>query len=130
VCLFSASTFIPSGRTLAATVRPMSPYPTMPTVFPSAIVTSKASQLHVSPESFVGGLLALLKQDDIIDLDVPARQLNMPVSEDELARRRAAWLPKQGIYPRDCAKLFMEHIKQADEGCDLDFLEGTAPSLQ
>jgi len=86
-----------------------------------------ACVLHVSPESFVGGPLALLKEGDIIELDVPARQLNMRVSDDEIARRRAAWKPKPGIYPRGYGKLFMEHIKQADEGCDFDFLEGTAP---
>jgi dihydroxy-acid dehydratase len=86
-----------------------------------------ACVLHVSPESFVGGPLALLKEGDIVELDVPARQLNMHVNEDELARRRAAWQPQEGIYPRGYGKLFMEHIKQADEGCDFDFLEGTAP---
>jgi dihydroxy-acid dehydratase len=86
-----------------------------------------ACVLHVSPESFVGGPLALLKEGDIVELDVPARQLNMRVNEDELARRRAAWQPQEGIYPRGYGKLFMEHIKQADEGCDFDFLEGTAP---
>jgi dihydroxy-acid dehydratase len=82
--------------------------------------------LHVSPESFVGGPLALLNEGDIVDLDVPARQLNMRVTADELARRRAAWRSKEGIYPRGYGKLFMQHIKQADEGCDFDFLEGTA----
>jgi dihydroxy-acid dehydratase len=86
-----------------------------------------ACVLHVSPESFVGGPLALLKEGDLIELDVPARQLNMLVNEDELARRRAAWRPKEGIYPRGYGKLFMQHIKQAHEGCDFDFLEGTAP---
>jgi dihydroxy-acid dehydratase len=86
-----------------------------------------ACVLHVSPESFVGGPLALLKEGDVVELDVPARQLNMHVSEDELARRRAAWRPHEGIYPRGYGKLFMQHIKQADEGCDFDFLEGTAP---
>jgi dihydroxy-acid dehydratase len=86
-----------------------------------------ACVLHVSPESFVGGPLALLKEADVVELDVPARQLNMHVSEDELARRRAAWRPHEGIYPRGYGKLFMQHIKQADEGCDFDFLEGTAP---
>src|SRR5882762_107905 len=85
-----------------------------------------ACVLHVSPESFVGGPLALLKEGDIVELDVAARQLNMRVSEEELARRRAAWRPKNGIYPRGYGKLFLEHIKQADEGCDFDFLEGTA----
>ncbi len=85
-----------------------------------------ACVLHVAPESFVGGPLALLKEGDIVELDVAARQLNMRVTEEELARRRAAWRPKNGIYPRGYGKLFLEHIKQADEGCDFDFLEGTA----
>jgi len=83
--------------------------------------------LHVSPESFVGGPLALLKEGDVVDLDVPARQLNMRVSNEELARRRAAWRPREGIYPRGYGSLFMQHIQQADAGCDFDFLEGTAP---
>jgi dihydroxy-acid dehydratase len=86
-----------------------------------------ACVLHVSPESFVGGPLALLKEGDIIELDVAARQLNMRVNEEELSRRRAAWRPKEGIYPRGYGKLFMQHIQQADQGCDFDFLEGTAP---
>jgi dihydroxy-acid dehydratase len=83
--------------------------------------------LHVSPESFVGGPLALLNEGDIIELDVEQRLLNMRVSEQELSRRREAWRPKGEIYPRGYGKLFMQHIKQADEGCDFDFLEGTAP---
>jgi dihydroxy-acid dehydratase len=83
--------------------------------------------LHVSPESFVGGPLALLNEGDIIELDVEQRLLNMRVSEDELSRRREAWRPKGEIYPRGYGKLFLQHIKQADEGCDFDFLEGTAP---
>ena len=83
--------------------------------------------LHVSPESFVGGPLALLKEGDTIDLDVGKRQLNMHVSDEELARRREAWRPREGIYPRGYGSLFMQHVRQADEGCDFDFLEGTAP---
>jgi dihydroxy-acid dehydratase len=86
-----------------------------------------ACVLHVSPESFVGGPLALLKEGDVVELDVAARQLNMRVNDDELAARRAAWRPKAGVYPRGYGKMFMEHITQADEGCDFDFLEGTAP---
>jgi dihydroxyacid dehydratase/phosphogluconate dehydratase len=86
-----------------------------------------ACVLHVSPESFVGGPLALLKEGDVIELDVHARQLNMRVNEEDLAQRRAAWKPKQGIYPRGYGKLFTQHIQQADQGCDFDFLEGTAP---
>ena len=86
-----------------------------------------ACVLHVAPESFVGGPLALLKEGDIVELDVNSRQLNMRVSNEELARRRSAWRPRNGIYPRGYGKLFLQHIKQADEGCDFDFLEGTAP---
>jgi dihydroxy-acid dehydratase len=86
-----------------------------------------ACVLHVAPESFVGGPLALVKEGDIIELDVNARQLNLRVSDEELARRRTAWRPRNGIYPRGYGKLFLEHIKQADQGCDFDFLEGTAP---
>ena len=86
-----------------------------------------ACVLHVSPESFVGGPLALLKEGDVVELDVARRQLNMRVPDEELARRRSAWRPQEGIYPRGYGRLFMEHIKQADEGCDFDFLEGTAP---
>ena len=86
-----------------------------------------ACVLHVSPESFVGGPLALLKEGDVVELDVAARQLNMCVRDEELTARRAAWRPKEGIYPRGYGKLFMQHISQADKGCDFDFLEGTAP---
>jgi dihydroxy-acid dehydratase len=86
-----------------------------------------ACVLHVSPESFVGGPLALLKDGDVVELDVSERQLNMRVNDDELGRRRAAWKPKEGIYHRGYGRLYMQHIKQADQGCDFDFLEGTAP---
>jgi dihydroxy-acid dehydratase len=83
--------------------------------------------LHVSPESFVGGPLALLKEGDIVELDVEQRILNMRVPDEELSRRRQAWQPRKGIYPRGYGKLYMQHIKQADKGCDFDFLEGTEP---
>jgi dihydroxy-acid dehydratase len=86
-----------------------------------------ACVLHVAPESFVGGPLALLREGDIVELDVNARRLNMRVSDEELAIRRAAWRPKEGAYPRGYGKLFLQHITQADKGCDFDFLEGTAP---
>jgi len=82
--------------------------------------------LHVAPESFVGGPLALLREGDTVELDVPARKLDMRVSDQELARRRAEWRPALSIYGRGYGKLFMEHVTQADEGCDFDFLEGTA----
>jgi dihydroxy-acid dehydratase len=83
--------------------------------------------LHIAPESFVGGPLALLREGDVVELDVAQRQLNMRVSQAELARRRGAWHPQEGIYPRGYGKLFMQHIKQANEGCDFDFLEGAGP---
>ncbi len=86
-----------------------------------------ACVLHVSPESFVGGPLALLREGDIVELDVPERRLNMRVNDDELGQRRAAWKPREGIYPRGYGKLYMQHITQADQGCDFDFLQGTSP---
>jgi len=79
--------------------------------------------LHVAPEAAAGGPLALVKTGDIIELDVPARKLHLEVSDEELARRRAAWtppdLPKRGYY-----RLYVEHVQQADKGADLDFLVG------
>jgi dihydroxy-acid dehydratase len=83
--------------------------------------------LHVAPESFVGGPLGLLKEGDVIEMDIERRQLNMQVSDEELSGRRESWRKREGIYPRGYGKLFMQHIRQADEGCDFDFLEGTAP---
>ena len=83
--------------------------------------------LHISPESFVGGPLALLEEGDMVELDVPRKQLNVRIPEEEMARRRQAWRPANSLYPRGYGKLFMQHIKQADEGCDFDFLEGTEP---
>src|SRR5262245_44421644 len=79
--------------------------------------------LHVAPEAAAGGPLALVKTGDVIELDVPARKLHLDVSDEELARRRAAWVPpetpKRGYY-----KLYVEHVQQADKGADLDFLVG------
>ena len=84
--------------------------------------------LHVAPESWIGGPLALVQTGDIVELDVPGRSLNLKVSDEELARRREAWKPSQRKFERGYGKLFSEHIRQADEGCDFDFLEGTAPT--
>jgi dihydroxy-acid dehydratase len=86
-----------------------------------------ACVLHVSPESFVGGPLALLREGDVVEVDVGARTLNMRVGDDELARRREAWRPPVALYPRGYGALYSNHIRQAHEGCDFDFLEGTAP---
>jgi dihydroxy-acid dehydratase len=83
--------------------------------------------LHVAPESFVGGPLALVRDGDLIELDVPARRLTLKVDEAELDRRRAAWIAPAPRYPRGYGALFTRHVTQADKGCDFDFLEGTAP---
>ena len=80
--------------------------------------------LHVAPESYVGGPLALVRTGDRISVDVPARRIHLEVGDDELARRRAAWVPKQVIYPRGYGKMFAKHVTQADKGCDFDFLHG------
>jgi dihydroxy-acid dehydratase len=79
--------------------------------------------LHVAPESYIGGPLALVRTGDIITLDIPARTLNMEVSEAEIAARRAAWTPPAPRYERGYGWMFSRHIKQANEGCDFDFLE-------
>ncbi len=83
--------------------------------------------LHVAPESFVGGPLALVKTGDLVELDVPKRELNLKVAEEELKRRKAAWKQPPRKFERSYGAIFSRHVKQADEGCDFDFLEGTAP---
>tara|TARA_R110000772_G_scaffold267933_2_gene393264 strand:- start:30879 stop:32615 length:1737 start_codon:yes stop_codon:yes gene_type:complete len=79
--------------------------------------------LHVSPESHVGGPLALLKTGDIVKIDIPNRTIDMLVDDDELARRRAAWTPPAPKFERGYGWMFAQHIRQADEGCDFDYLE-------
>ena len=81
-----------------------------------------ACVLHVSPESFVGGPLALLRTGDLVRLDVAARTIAMEVSDAELAARRAAWVPPAPRYERGYGWAFSKHIQQADQGCDFDFL--------
>ncbi len=81
-----------------------------------------ACVLHVAPEAWVGGPLALLRNGDIVDLDIPARSLNMRVSEADLARRRAEWRAPEPRYQRGYGYMFTRHIEQADKGCDFDFL--------
>jgi dihydroxy-acid dehydratase len=82
-----------------------------------------ACVLHVAPESFVGGPLALLKTGDIVRLDLPQRRLDMLVSEEEIASRRAAWRAPAPRYERGYGYLFSKHVTQADQGCDFDFLQ-------
>jgi dihydroxy-acid dehydratase len=83
--------------------------------------------LHVAPESFVGGPLALVRNGDLIELDVEKRELNLKVSSAELAQRKSAWKAPARKYQRSYGAIFAQHVKQADEGCDFDFLEGTTP---
>ena len=84
--------------------------------------------LHISPESAVGGPLALVQTGDVIVLDVAARTLAMQVSDDELARRKAGWKAPASAYQRGFTQLYQQHVTQANEGCDFDFLQGTAPT--
>jgi dihydroxy-acid dehydratase len=85
-----------------------------------------ACVLHVAPESYAGGPLALVRDGDMIVLDVAARQLHLDVDESELARRRAAWRKPEPHFARGFGALYQNHITQANDGCDFDFLEGTA----
>jgi dihydroxyacid dehydratase/phosphogluconate dehydratase len=84
--------------------------------------------LHVSPESFVGGPLALVQTGDLIELDVPGRRLNLKVGEAELIARRDRWTAPKPKYQRGFGALFQDNITQAHEGCDFRILEGTAPT--
>jgi L-arabonate dehydrase len=83
--------------------------------------------LHIAPESAVGGPLALVRDGDEIELDVPARRLTLRVSDEELGRRRAGWRPRPPHFERGYGRLFLEHVLQANEGCDFDFLRGRTP---
>jgi dihydroxy-acid dehydratase len=83
--------------------------------------------LHVAPESAVGGPLALVRDGDEIALDVSKRTLTLRVGDDELARRRAAWKPRPPHFDRGYGRMFLDHVLQAHEGCDFDFLRGRTP---
>ena len=82
-----------------------------------------ACVLHVAPESYIGGPLALVADGDVIEIDIPARRLTLEVSDDELARRRAAWKPPAPRFTRGFGAIFAQHTRQANEGCDFDVLE-------
>ncbi|WP_315766040.1 MULTISPECIES: IlvD/Edd family dehydratase [unclassified Bradyrhizobium] len=84
--------------------------------------------LHVAPEATVGGPLALVKNGDMITLDVAARALHLHVSDEELATRRAAWTPPKPHAARGYQKLYIDHVLQADRGVDFDFLVGHSGS--
>ena len=82
--------------------------------------------LHTAPEAAAGGPLALVRDGDMIELDVAGRTLTLDVSEQDLAARKAAWSPPDNGHDRGYARLYTEHVMQADTGCDLDFLVGAS----
>ena len=82
-----------------------------------------ACVLHVTPESHVGGPLALVKDGDLIAMDIEARTVDLKISDEEMARRRAAWQAPAPKFTRGYGVLYLKHIQQADKGCDFDFLE-------
>ncbi len=82
--------------------------------------------LHISPESAVGGPLALVRSGDEIELDVAERRLQLCVDDAELAERRAQWRAPAQVYSRGYVRLYQAHVTQAHEGCDFDFLQGRA----
>jgi dihydroxy-acid dehydratase len=87
-----------------------------------------ACVLHVAPESFVGGPLAFVRDGDIIELDVAARRLSLTVTDEELEKRRADWQQPPPKFGRGYGALYLQHITQADQGCDFDFLEAGPPT--
>lgn len=84
--------------------------------------------LHVSPESAIGGVLALVQDGDMIELDVKNRRLHLDVSDEALEKRRAAWKPNAPHTDRGYVSMYMNHIMQADKGADFDFLVGKSGS--
>ncbi|MEQ9126249.1 MAG: dihydroxy-acid dehydratase, partial [Alphaproteobacteria bacterium] len=82
----------------------------------------------VAPEAAVGGPLALVQSGDLITLDVAERKLELHVSDAELAERRKRWTPPPNPYARGYGALFMQHVTQADQGCDFDILHAGAPT--
>ena len=82
-----------------------------------------ACVLHVAPESYVGGPLALVRTGDVIEMDIAARTLNVKISDKEMAERRKAWTAPEPRYERGYGYMYIKHIEQADKGCDFDFLK-------
>ncbi len=80
--------------------------------------------VHIAPEAAVGGPLAIVQDGDEIELDVPARRLELRVPEAEIKARLAQWKAPAPHYTRGYGRLFLDHILQANEGCDFDFLRG------
>lgn len=88
-----------------------------------------ACVLHVAPESYIGGPFALVQTGDLIELDVPARKLNVLISDAELEKRRLQWVAPAPKFERGYGMLYQKHVSQANKGCDFDFLE-TIPVKQ
>jgi dihydroxyacid dehydratase/phosphogluconate dehydratase len=86
--------------------------------------------LHVSPESFIGGALALVQEGDMIRLDVENRRLDLLITDEELAARRAAWVKPEPKYARGYMALYAERVTQAHLGCDFDFLDTNLPTCE
>jgi dihydroxy-acid dehydratase len=86
--------------------------------------------LHVAPEAYVGGPLALVKTGDLIELDAEKKLLNLKISDEEMKKRKAAWKQPPPKYERSYGAIFSRHVTQANKGCDFDFLEGTAPTAE
>ena len=84
--------------------------------------------LHVAPESAIGGPLQFVQTGDEIELNAESRLLKLCVSEEDLSKRRANFQPKPSPYQRGYQKLFTDHVTQANQGCDFDFLRATNPS--
>lgn len=84
--------------------------------------------LHVSPESTIGGTLAIVKNGDVISLDVQNRSLNLEITEEEMQRRKKEWTPPKPLADRGYVKMYIDHVEQADKGADLDFLVGGSGS--
>jgi dihydroxy-acid dehydratase len=89
-----------------------------------------ACVLHVAPESWVGGPLAFVQDGDLIELDVAGRKLNLLVSDEELARRKAHWRPPEPRYGRGFGALYTSHVTQANQGCDFEFLQAGADTAE
>ena len=84
--------------------------------------------LHVSPESSIGGNLALVKNGDVIELDVEKRRLHLGITDEELKKRKSEWVPPEFHSDRGYVRLFLNHIQQADKGADFDILVGKSGS--
>lgn len=82
--------------------------------------------LHVAPEAAAGGPLALVRTGDVVVLDVAARRLDIEVADSELAERRTTWTPPAPVADRGWTRLYVDHVLQANRGCDLDFLVGSS----